>query len=155
MNFQIKALPRETFAPLFKKDDAALAAMSIVRLRVQEANSAPCRVSMQDAELDESVLLLSHPHLKGETPYAASGPIFVREAAVSYVAPVNTIPPVLRSRLLALRGYDAQHHMQACDVIAGTEVETLIASMLAKTTIAYLLVHYARAGCYACRVERA
>ena len=41
------------------------------------------------------------------------------------------------------------------DVVDGAAAEPLIQRYLTRTDVAYLHVHFARRGCYACRVERA
>ena len=38
----------------------------------------PCRVSLQDALPGERVLALSYAHHEVESPYQASGPVFIR-----------------------------------------------------------------------------
>jgi len=40
-------------------------------------------------------------------------------------------------------------------LVDGTELESLIALLLANDAAAYLQVHYAKRGCYAARVDRA
>ena len=40
------------------------------------------------------------------------------------------------------------------EVAPGTELETLIERFFADPRVAYLHVHNARRGCYACRVDR-
>ena len=40
-------------------------------------------------------------------------------------------------------------------VVDGREVESALEQLLADERAAYVQVHYARAGCYAARVERA
>ena len=65
------------------------------------------------------------------------------------------VPVLLRTRLLSLRAYDARGMMVWADVEPGTEVEAAIAALFAIERTAYIHIHYAKPGCYACRVERA
>jgi hypothetical protein len=44
--------------------------------------------------------------------------------------------------------------MLDAEVIEGTLLEALIARFLGNANVAYLHVHNARRGCYACRVDR-
>ena len=67
---------------------------------------------------------------------------------------MNEIPELLRRRTLSLRAYAADGMMQSAEVLAGTEVESGITRLLALPRVAYLHIHYALPGCYACRVER-
>ena len=101
------------------------------------------------------MLLLPYLHHDVDTPYRASGPIYVREAAMRSRPAVGEVPEQLRSRLLSLRGYDARGMMAWADVVPGSDIESGIAALFAIERVAYLHLHYAKPGCYACRVERA
>jgi uncharacterized protein DUF1203 len=83
------------------------------------------------------------------------GKIFIREIAEDAVISQDTVPELLRTRLLSVRGYDAGGMMTEADVIDGREVEILIARLLRDERAEYLHVHLARPGCYICRVDRA
>jgi hypothetical protein len=45
--------------------------------------------------------------------------------------------------------------MVAAEVATGAELEPVLHRMLAQGSVAYLHVHNAKPGCFACRVERA
>ncbi|HYM86786.1 MAG TPA: DUF1203 domain-containing protein, partial [Pseudoxanthomonas sp.] len=107
-----------------------------------------------DAQVGESVLLLSWQHFDVDTPYRAGGPIFVRETVREHTRIRNGVPEQQRSRLLSVRAYDAEGWMLDAEVVEGTLLEALIARFFGNTRIAYLHVHNARRGCYACRVDR-
>ncbi len=155
MTFQIRALPVESFAADFFHTDDALRARGIRRVIADDRPAYPCRVSLQDAHEGERLLLLPYLHHDVDTPYRASGPIYVRESAVPALPGVDEVPALLRSRLLSLRAYDARGMMVWADVLPGTELESGIAQLFALERSAYLHVHYAKPGCYACRVDRA
>ncbi|MGB0799278.1 MAG: DUF1203 domain-containing protein, partial [Planktomarina sp.] len=76
MSFQIDALPAIDFAPLFKLSDDELAARNAVRMTVTEYPGTPCRISLEDAQIGEDVILLNHAHLLAASPYAATHAIF-------------------------------------------------------------------------------
>lgn len=154
MSFQIHALPAEPFSPLFALSDDALRGRGIRRVVADGRPVYPCRVSLQDAGEGETLLLLPHEHHVVDTPYRASGPIYVREAATLAQPGVDDVPALLRTRLLSLRAYDARGMMAWADVVEGAEVEACIARLFAIDRVAYLHIHYAKPGCYACRVER-
>lgn len=155
MTFQIHAVPAEPFAPLFALPDAELHARAIRSVVADASGGFPCRVSLQDAAEGERLLLLPYDHHAVETPYRASGPVYVREAAVQAMPAVDDVPVLLRRRLLSLRAYTAQGMMVWAEVVPGTEVEDGIARLFANERSRYLHIHYAQPGCYACRVERA
>lgn len=155
MTFRILALPVAPFAADFAADDKALRARGIRRVVADDKPHYPCRVSLQDAVEGERLLLVPYLHHGVDTPYRASGPIYVREAAVQARPTVGEVPALLRSRLLSLRGYDARGMMAWADVVPGSDVESGIAALFAIERVAYLHLHYAKPGCYACRVMRA
>ena len=155
MTFRIHALPAEPFEADFQLDDATLRARGIRRIVADGKPHYPCRVSLQDAVEGERLLLLPFLHHDVDTPYRASGPIYVREAAVQAQPAVDEVPLLLRARLLSLRAYDARGMMAWADVVPGSDIESGIAALFALERVAYLHVHYAKPGCYACRVERA
>jgi len=155
MNFQIHALPVEPFVADFPLDDGVLRERGIRRIVADERPAYPCRVSLQDAVEGERLLLLPYLHHDVDTPYRASGPIYVREAAVRALPRMDEVPALLRSRLLSLRAYDARGMMVWADALPGSELESGIAQLFALERSAYLHVHYAKPGCYACRIDRA
>lgn len=124
------------------------------RVIADEKPGYPCRVTLEDAEPGEALILLAHEHQPANTPYRASGPIFVREAAIAPFDRIDEVPPALRPRLLSVRGYDGEGMMVEADVTEGANVEGLIERMFANGEVATIHVHYARRGCFACKVER-
>ena len=155
MSFQIHALPRDTFAPLFALPDDALRTRDIRRVVADGRPVYPCRVSLQDATEGERLLLLPHAHHVVDTPYRASGPVYVREAAIQATPDIDEVPALLRTRLLSLRAYDARGMMVWADVRPGTELEAGLDELFALERTDYIHLHYAKPGCYACRVMRA
>jgi hypothetical protein len=147
--FGISAAP---FLPLFDLDDAALMARGARRMLADKKPGFPCRVSLEDAEPGERMLLVNFEHQTAHSPYRASGPIFVRESARTAYDGTD-VPPVLTARLLSLRAYDAAGMMIDADVVQGAEVETALARLFAQAA-AYVHIHNAKRGCYACRAER-
>jgi len=155
MGFQISGLDREQFQEFFELDDGALAARGARRYVADRTPGFPCRVSLADANPGERVVLLPFEHQAAPTPYRASGPIFVREAARNVVLAANEVPGLLRTRLLSVRAYDSQDVMTEADVVEGRELETHLRRCFDNPRVSYVHVHFARPGCYACRVDRA
>lgn len=154
MDYLVSGLPLEPFAPLFRLEDAALRARGIQRLRADAGSGFPCRITLQDAAPGQPLLLLNWRHLSAGTPYRADGPIFVGEWATATAQVRNAIPPQQLARLLSVRAYDAEGWMRDAEVVEGTGLEALIARFFADPQIAFLHAHYARHGCYACRIDR-
>lgn len=156
MDFQFSGLPLEPFKAMFALSDDELLARGMRRYIADEKPGFPCRVTLEDAEPGEKLILLSYSHQPAEkSPYRADGPIFVREAAAESYRNHDEIPPVLRSRLLSLRGYDRDDLIIEADVVDGMGVEAALAKFFANAEVAYIHIHYARRGCFACRVDRA
>ena len=154
MRFRFKGLPASEFEALFGLSDAELAARDIRRVTADEKPGFPCRVTLEDAEPGETLLLLSYKHLPAHSPYQSSGPIFVREGARETYDGAG-LPPVFRGRTLSVRAYDKADMMVEADIVQGDEAEAALARMLDRGDVAYLHVHNAKRGCYAARVERA
>lgn len=152
MDFIIKALPAEKFEHLFQLGDQALEEHCAKRLVVQDMTS-PCRVSMKDANLGENILLINFTHLEGKTPYRASHAIFVRQNVQTAQFLPNQIPKVLTSRFISLRIFDADNMMIDANVADGGDLSHAIPKSLSVLGAQYIHLHYAKAGCYAARVD--
>jgi hypothetical protein len=155
MHFRISALPLAPFAHLFALSDAELAEQGIVRRIADQKPGFPCRVSLLDAEPGERLLLLNYEHLAVASPYRSRHAIYVRENARQAQPEIDEIPDVLKSRLLSLRGFDAQGMMRQAEVVEGHEARPVIEAMLGDPNVSYLHVHNAKPGCYAARIDRA
>lgn len=154
MDYIVRGLPLAPFQPLFGLDDAGLRARGIVRMAADAKPGYPCRITLEDAKPGETLLLLNWRHLDVDSPYRADGPIFVRESAAATREVRNAIPEQQRSRLLSVRAYDAAGWMRDADVVEGVALEPLVARFFADQRVAFLHVHNARRGCYACRIDR-
>lgn len=154
-SFRISALPAEGFAPLFRLGDAELAARGMRRVVADERPGYPCRVSLVDAEVGETLILLHHVHHDVPGPYRGSGPIYVRERAATAAPAPGEVPALVRDRLLSLRAYDGEGLLRDAEVAEGRDLERVVARLFADPAVRYLHVHNARPGCYSCRVDRA
>jgi Protein of unknown function (DUF1203) len=155
MSFQISALPKSQFRHLFELPSAELASLRAVRMVADKKPGFPCRVSLADAEPGEEIILVHHEHQTADTPYRASHAVFVRQSANEANLNVDETPEMLRSRLLSLRAFDQQGMLLTADVADGKLLETTIEEMFRNTRVAYIHIHFAKAGCYAARVDRA
>jgi hypothetical protein len=155
MNFQIRGLHEGQFSHLFGKDSQELAEAGVERMTVDSKPGFPCRVSLQDAEFGETVLLTNFEHQPALSPYRSSHAIFVREGAATTGLDENVIPEMLRIRLISVRAFNVDGNMVDADITSGQELEALIHRMLSCETAAYLHVHNAKRGCFLARVDRA
>jgi hypothetical protein len=155
MAFMISGLDYQPFAALFGMSDAQLKERGVVRRVVDEYPGFPCRVSLEDVQIGETVMLVNYEHLPVESPYRATHAIYVRENARRAKLKVDEIPQVMRTRLLSMRAYDRGGMMVSADVAQGEQVDPLIRKMLADPRIAYIHAHNAKPGCYSARIDRA
>ena len=154
MEFQITALNVDEFSDLFGLDDESLARHRARRMTVDSKPGYPCRVTLEDAEVGESVLLVNYEHLPVDSPYRSSHAVFVREGATTRPPIVNAIPEQLRIRLLSIRAFDADGMMVDANVVHGNESERVIRRLMGDSRVDYLHIHNAKPGCYAARVDR-
>jgi hypothetical protein len=152
--FQFIGLPPEQFSGLFSLSAEQLAALGIVRVTPDSKPGFPCRISLQDAEPGEELLLLPYEHQPAASPYRASGPIFVRAGAQQARLQPGEIPPCVHSRQISVRAYDAHHMMVDAEVCSGDEVAREIQRQFTNPTVRYIHLHNAKRGCFSCRVER-
>lgn len=154
MAFRITGLPAADFAEWFALDEAELAARGAVVRTADAQPGFPCRISLTDAAVGERVLLINYEHLPVASPYRSRHAIYIRAGESTFDA-VDAVPPMLRSRLLSLRGFDADGMLTAADVVEGTALEAALQPLFADARTAYVHAHFARPGCYAARIERA
>jgi hypothetical protein len=150
MSFRITGLPAEDFAPLFDLSDQELAARGAVR-RIADGSGYPCRVSLTDAAPGDELLLLNYEHHAVQSPYRMRFAIYVRRGETTY----DAVPEQLRSRMLAVRAFDADAMMVGRELADGRELPSAIERLFANPRARYLHVHFAAPGCYAARVDRA
>ena len=153
MSFRIRGLSGAQFQPFFALDEAVLAERSMRRILIDAPKSAPCRITLEDADPGEEVILLPFAHHMARSPYRASGPIYVRNRAEPFDR-INELPPVFNGRTLSVRAYDASGMMLYAD-IADSDPRKLFDQFFADPAVTYLHVHYAKRGCYGALVERA
>lgn len=155
MSFQIHALSPDPFSALFSQSDEALAAQNIHRMTVKTYPGSPCRVSLEDAQPGETVLLLNFTHQNVASPYKASHAIYVREGARQADLPEEHVPEVLRRRLISVRMFDRDHMMIDADVVDGKGLAQALPNAFANEQVAYIHLHNAKQGCFAACVTRA
>jgi hypothetical protein len=153
MSFRITGLSPDAFSRLFELSDAQLQARQAIRVVAQADGGYPCRISLCDASPGEELILTHFQHHPVDSPFRASHAIYVRAGQQRYNG-IDTVPEQLRKRLLSLRAFDDNGMLLDADVVDGAVLEPLIARMLADSRAAYLHIHFAKAGCYAARVDR-
>jgi Protein of unknown function (DUF1203) len=153
-SFQLVGLPMNRFAHLFALSDADLATHHARRVVATTSPGFPCRVSLEDAQIGDELLLLPFEHQACNSPYKASGPIFVRKSAAQARFAPDVIPPYVHTRLISVRAYDAAHSMIQAEVCSGDDTRSAIESMFNHDAAAYIHLHNAKRGCFSCAIQR-
>ncbi|WP_309090287.1 DUF1203 domain-containing protein [Phenylobacterium sp.] len=156
MSFVVTGLAPTEFQPLFGLSDAELAERGVRRMEVTAPLGFPCRISLQDRPVGETVLLLNYEHQPADTPFRARHAIFVGEQAGAAARYVDALPPVLAARpFTSLRAFDAEGMMTDGALAPVADLPAEIERMLSAPETAYLHAHYPGRGCYAARIDRA
>ena len=116
MEYRITGLDAREFAHLAGLSDAELARHRAVRYVCDAKPGFPCRVTLEDAEPGDEVLLVNYEHQPADSPYRASHAIYIRTGRRNRFDDVNTIPGALRDRLLSVRAFDVKGFIVDADV---------------------------------------
>ena len=154
MTYRVVGLDPEPYRPLFGLPDDQLAERGIVRMTVTEKPSFPCRVSLTDRDLGESVLLRNHVSHEVANPYRASHAIFVTEGSEEAAEYVDEVPPVFEPRVLSLRGFDKDGMMTEAILTQPGEADAGIRKLFANPATMTIHDHNATRGCFSAKIER-
>ena len=152
-SYRVKGLDPTPYKPLFGLSDEDLASCGIVRMTVTDP-TFPCRVSLTDRGIGEKVLLLNHVSHDVAGPYRASHAIFVTEGEEKQAEYVDQIPPVFETRVLSLRGFDADGMMADAVLTQPGEADAGIRKLFDNPAIETIHAHNAGRGCFAAKIER-
>ena len=155
MTYRITGLDPAPYKPLFGLSDEELAKLGVVRMTVTQKPSFPCRISLTDRDIGETVLLLNHVSHDIANPYRASHAIFVTEGAEQPATFADEIPPVFETRVLSLRGFDGDGMMADAVLTQPGEADAGIRKLFANPEIAAIHAHNATRGCFSAKIERA
>jgi hypothetical protein len=154
MTYRITGIDPAPYRHLYGLSDEELASRGIVRMAVNEKPSFPCRVSLTDRDLGESVLLLNHVSHDVANPYRASHAIFVTEGAEQAAEFVDRVPPVFEPRVLSLRGFDREGMMEEAILTQPGEADAGIRKLFENSAIETIHAHNAARGCFSAKIER-
>ena len=154
MTYRIRGLDAAPFKPLFGLSDEELADRGILRMTVTQKPSFPCRVSLTDRDIGETVLLLNHISHDAANPYRASHAIFVAEAAEEAAEFIDEVPPVFQTRVLSLRGFDSNGMMADALLTQPGEADAGIRRLFENPLIDIIHAHNAARGCFSAQIDR-
>lgn len=151
MTYRITGLDPAPYKPLFALSEAELGERGIVRMTV-DSPTFPCRISLVDRPVGEQVLLLNHVSHDVANPYRASHAIFV--ADVERAEFVDQVPPVFKTRVLSLRGFDRGGMMTAALLTQPGEADAGIRQLFDNPAVETIHAHNAVRGCFSATIER-
>jgi Protein of unknown function (DUF1203) len=152
MTYRITGLDPAPYKPLFEMADDELAKRGVVRMTVTRKPSFPCRISLRDRDIRESVLLLNHISHDVQNPYRASHAIFVADASQGEF--VDEVPPVFEGRVLSLRGFNREGMMAEAVLAQPGEADAFIRRLFQDRDIETIHAHNATRGCFSAKIER-
>lgn len=153
MSYVVRGLDPGPFKPLFGLSDDELARHGAVRMTVTDP-TFPCRVSLTDRAIGETVLLVNHVSHDVANPYRATHAIFVTEAQQEPAEYVDRVPPVFETRVLSLRGFDKDGMMAEAILTQPGGAEDGIRRLFANPQIETIHAHNATRGCFSAKIER-
>ena len=154
MTYRIEGLDPALFAHLAGLSDAGLAIHRVVRMTADAQPGYPCRVSLDDVAVGQTLLLLNHVSHDGDTPYRSSHAIFVGEASAVAACFRDEVPPALDRRILSLRAFDRDGMMSDAALAQPGEADAAIRRLFADPRVDHIDAHNATRGCFAARIER-
>lgn len=154
MSYRITGLDTSEFQPLFGMSDSDLRKRGAARVIADTSPGYPDRIELRDARVGESLILVNYIHQPATNPYRSSHAVYVLENPSYRYDKINEVPDVLRSRMISLRAFDYCDMMVGAELCEGHALEPFIEKMLADQHISYIQLHYAKYGCYACRIDR-
>lgn len=155
MTYRISGLEPAQFAQLIGLSDEELAVHGAARMTADAKPNFPCRITLDDAEVGETLLLVNHCSHDGNNPYRATHAIFVSETATKPAVYEDEIPPALDRRILSLRAFDADGMMVDAALAQPGEADPVIRGLLDIEAVDHIDAHNATRGCFAARVDRA
>ena len=153
MTYRVSGLDPAPFRPLFGLPDDELGRRGAVRMTV-DSPTFPCRISLTDRAIGETVLLLNHISHDVANPYRAAHAIFVTEGEDKPGDFVDEVPPVFTTRILSLRGFDRQGIMIEAKVTQPGEADAGIRKIFSNPKVEAIHAHNAARGCFSARIER-
>ncbi len=154
MSYTIEGLSPQGFKGLFGLPDEELAKRGAVRVIADAKPGFPCRVTLEDAEPGESLLLVNHVSNDVSTPYRSAFAVFVREGAEMAARFEDEIPPVFAGRPLGLRGFDSDGMLRTALLAMPGEADSKIRTLFERSDVATIHAHNAAHGCFVASIER-
>ncbi|MEP2103432.1 MAG: DUF1203 domain-containing protein [Parasphingorhabdus sp.] len=149
MTYQITGISPETLASHKKTNESRT-----VSVKATSKPGFPCRVSLEDAEEGEELLLFHHVSHDVESPYRSSYAIYARSSATKAARYTDEVPPVFQGRPLGMRAFGTDAMLKTAGLSMPGDADKTIRELFELDEVAYIDVHNAAHGCFVARVER-
>ena len=153
MAYRIEGLPPQAFESLLALGDGALAAHRARRVTA-DSDSYPCRVTLEDAQPGEELILVNHVSNDVDGPFRSSHAIFVRCNAAETGRYDDEVPVMIDRRIVSLRGYDSDGMLRDGMIAQPGEADGRIRALFANPVVATIHAHTATYGCFLAHIER-
>ncbi len=154
MTYAITGLDPAQFQPLFGLSEAEFAKRGVIRKNVTEKPGFPCRITLEDPEVGETVLLMNYESHTADTPYRSAYAIYVREAATAPARLTDELPQVFANRPIALRIFNADGMLVGATLARGADIDAAIRGAFESPQASYIHAHNAAHGCFSARIDR-
>ncbi len=154
MTYIVRGLDPAPFRALFDAPPQVLKENLAEWREIESFGGHPCRVTLEEAQVGERVLLVNFVSQDRPTPFRASHAIYVRENAQAAAVYEDRLPEMLAGRTLGLRGFTEDGYLHDGSLAAPGEAHTGIGELLRQSEVAYVDIHAAGYGCFIARVER-
>jgi Protein of unknown function (DUF1203) len=152
MQFIIQGLDPCLFVLVFEQKQAVFNQAPVEAHTVTDCPGSPCRITLDDAQVGQTVWLLSYRHHDAATPYAQSGPIFVTDGVTEAARYEDEMPPALARRTLSLRAYNGNGAMVDAIIVEGHLAPPQIERMFDRGDVVRIDAHNGARGCFAAHI---
>jgi len=116
----------------------------------------PCRHCLREASGKAGMLLLSYQAPKPKSVYGHPTAIFMCASDCKRFEQPNTIPDIVRNRLVSFRAFRSDGMMiyDANEIVEGDGHDAAVRRIFDRDEVAYINAHTAKPGCLLCHIER-
>lgn len=154
MAYQITGLSPELAKPFQDATADELLVLGAVQMTATGNPGFPCRISLEDAEVGEQVILFHHTSHDVDSPYRSSYAIFARIGLTAAAQFTDAVPPVFEGRTLGMRAFGKDAMLKTASLALPGDADRSIRQLFELAEVAYIDVHNAAHGCFVARVER-
>ena len=125
-----------------------------VRVIATHKSGFPCRVTLEDADEGEELLLFNYVSHDVTSPYRSSYAVYAKVDAKEPAQFNDEVPPVFEGRPLGMRAFGTDAMLKTASLSMPGAADKTIRQLFELDEIAYIDVHNAAHGCFVARVER-